>query len=185
MRREVDDQQPPAGRQQPADLANRPGRIVEEVQHLMDHDQVERVVGERRAVDVALAKVDAADLGTLEVGACNREHRVAAVEADGTRRRPWPSSCNMRPVPVPTSSTDVYAVRTDRLEDRLLDDCVRCVQRALLVPPRRDPGEVLLSGGGAATTNDRQPIEIGREHAVAGVGECEDIAGPVDRSGRW
>ena len=47
VRREVDDQHPPAGRQEPADLAYRPGRIVEEVQHLMDHDQVERVGGER------------------------------------------------------------------------------------------------------------------------------------------
>src|SRR6185295_3448254 len=158
MRREINDQQSPAGCQETADLAYRPGRIVEEVQYLMHHDQVEGIAGEGRSVNVALAKIDAADLGTLEVGACNREHRVAAVEADGAFR-----VLGEQLQHASGSGADVeqrcVGGRADRLEDRLLDDCIRCVQRTLFVPPRGDPGEVLLSSGSAATANNRQPIE--------------------------
>ena len=39
------------------------------------------------------------------------------------------------------------------------------VQRALLVPTGGDTGEVLLSGGSTAAADDRQPIEVGRQHS--------------------
>ena len=68
---------------------------------------------------------------------------------------------------------------------RNFDDRIRCVQGALFVPPRGDSGEVLLRCRGAATANNRQPIEIGRQHAVAGVGEREDTLDELtDRPGR-
>src|SRR4051794_18413761 len=82
MRREVDDQQPSARTQQPRGFAYRACRVVEEMQDLMDDDQIERVVDERRAVRVTLAQVRPAYLGALEVRARHGQHRMAAVEAD-------------------------------------------------------------------------------------------------------
>ncbi len=127
VRREVDDQQSSARCQQPADLANRPSRIIEEVQHLMDHDQIERVVRERWHVDVALAKVDAADLGALQVGARDREHRMAAVEPDCPLRLP---AEQLQHPPGAGADVEERCVprRTDRLDDRLLDGRVRRVE---------------------------------------------------------
>jgi hypothetical protein len=86
VRREVDDHQTPAGRQQAACFAYCAGGVVEEVQHLMDDNQIERVVDERWAVCVTLTQVDAAYLGAFEVGPGNGQHRMAAVEADGMHR---------------------------------------------------------------------------------------------------
>ena len=106
VRREVDDQQPPARRQQAA--ASRTARAGSSRKcstwWITTRSNVSLL--ERRAVHVALAKVDAADLGPLEVGAGDGEHRVAAVDADCALDAVRPSSCSMRPVPVPTSSTD-------------------------------------------------------------------------------
>ena len=80
------------------------------------------------SVDVALAQIDATDLGTFEVGACDREHRVAAVESDRTLDDPSAEQLQHSA----GAGADVEHRRVRRLtaifEDRLLDDRVGCVQ---------------------------------------------------------
>ena len=175
--REVDDQQAAAGGEQLGGLADCAGGIVEEVQHLVDDDEVERVALERRAVDVALPEVDAADLGPLEVGARDGEHRVAAVEADArsTRSSSPASNWSMRPVPVPRSSDRAMGRVAEHVEDRRLDHLVRRMQRALLVPAGGDAGEVLLCSGSTPAADDRKPVEVGRQHGVVRVGAGEHV----------
>ena len=53
---EIDDDQPAARAQRPRRLSQRARRIVEEVQHLMDDDEIVGVALDRRGVDVALAQ---------------------------------------------------------------------------------------------------------------------------------
>ena len=55
VRREIDDQQPPAGPQHARRLADGAGAVVEEVQHLMDDDDVEGIARQGEIVDVAMA----------------------------------------------------------------------------------------------------------------------------------
>ena len=85
VRREIDHEKPPAGRDEAGRLADRARGIVEVVQHLMDDDEVEGVARERRRVDVALPQLDAGEAGLLEIGAGDREHGVACIEPDGPR----------------------------------------------------------------------------------------------------
>ena len=80
---EVDDRDPPAGRERAGGLLQRPGGIVEEVQHLMDDDEVVAVALDRRGVDVALAQLDVAEAGLVDAAPGEREHRRALVDADG------------------------------------------------------------------------------------------------------
>ncbi len=55
VRREVGDQQPPAGGKRARRLADRGSRIVEKVQHLVQRHEVEMVGWRRQQVDIALA----------------------------------------------------------------------------------------------------------------------------------
>ena len=165
--REVDDQQPPARRQQPRRLADGARRIVEEVQHLVDDDEVERAVLERRAVDVALAQVDAAHFRPLEIGAGDGEHRVAVVDAD----RPIdavvaPAAAACARCRCRGRAPIGRAVRRRRSRIAAFDDRVGSVQRALLVPVVGDAGEVLLGGGGAAAAHHLEPVEVDRRAGV-------------------
>ena len=56
VRREIDDQQGPAGRQHPRRLGDRRCGRMGIMQHLVDDDAVGALVGERQRVHVALAK---------------------------------------------------------------------------------------------------------------------------------
>ena len=184
VRREVDDQQAAAGCEQAGRLAQRAGRVVEEVQHLVDDDEVERVAVERRAVHVALAEVGVADLGALEVGAGDGEHRVAASRARWHARAVPPRSWSMRPVPVPTSST-LRCCRPTSSTIACSTSVVGGVERALLVPARCDAGEVLLGAGGAAAADDGEPVEVGGDRGVVRVDPGQHAGDDVgDRAGR-
>ena len=60
---EIDHREPAARRQSPSGFSERSGRIVEEVQHLMDDHEIVGVALDGRSVDVALAQGDVAELG--------------------------------------------------------------------------------------------------------------------------
>ena len=104
VRREIDHEDAPARRHEARRLADRAGRIVEVVQHLVDDDEVEGVARERRRIDVALAQLDAAS------GRPSRDWRGPPTAWRGwhrarrSRLARGASSCSMRPVPVPRSS---------------------------------------------------------------------------------
>ena len=82
MRREVDDQQPPLRAQRARGLGDRARTVVEEVQHLMDHDDVEGVLRHRQLVDVALAHAAMLQAGALEPRARERQHVERHVDAE-------------------------------------------------------------------------------------------------------
>ena len=52
---EINHREPPAGRQRPRGFGERPRRIVEEVQHLVDDHKIVGVAFDGGRVDVALA----------------------------------------------------------------------------------------------------------------------------------
>ena len=88
MRREIDHENASARCHEARGFADRAGRIVEVVQHLVDDDEVEGVARERRRIDVALPQFDAPQAGLFEIGTCHREHGMAGIEshcATGTR----------------------------------------------------------------------------------------------------
>ncbi len=85
VRREIDHQNAPAGRHEARCLADRAGRIIEVVENLMDDDEIEHIARERRRINVALPKLDAGQAGLFEIGARDRQHRVARVQSDGAR----------------------------------------------------------------------------------------------------
>ncbi len=144
VRREVDDEEATAGRDEPGRFGDGPGRVVEVVQHLMDHDEIEAGRVERRAVHVALAELPVGDTGAFEVGAGNRQHRVAGVESDGAV-----GAIGEQLQHAAGAGADVEHP-TERLvadggEDRCFDGVGGGVQRALLVPDRCDLLEVLAA----------------------------------------
>ena len=82
VRREIDDQYGAAGLHDAGGFAQRRGGIVGVVQHVMDGDDVEAVGIERQGVHVALADFGIVDAGAGQVGAGQRQHLAALVDAD-------------------------------------------------------------------------------------------------------
>ena len=87
VRREIDDEQPAAGRKQARGLGNRRRRIVEEMQHLMQHHGVGRAVGQRHVMEIAVAHLRMEEPGPLELHARISQHGVIEVEAERADRR--------------------------------------------------------------------------------------------------
>src|SRR5690554_4752747 len=83
MRREVDNEKTPAGAEHTGRLRQRPLRVVEIVQYLMDGDDVEGIPPEGQIVDVAQTDLGAGDTGTVEIGAGDRQHVGGGIDADG------------------------------------------------------------------------------------------------------
>ena len=82
VRREVDDQQAALRPQHARGLADRARAVVEEVQHLMDDDDVERVARQREVVDVALAHAAMLEPGAVEPRARQRQHVERQIDAE-------------------------------------------------------------------------------------------------------
>ena len=114
------------------------------------------------AVDVALTQVDAADLGPLEIGAGDGEHRVAVVDADRTLDALVGEQLQHAPRAGAEVEHRPVGTLVGDIEDRRLDDRIGGVQRAFLVPVVGDAGEVLLGGGGPAAADDLEPVEVDR-----------------------
>ena len=82
MRREIDDQQPALRAQRARGFGDRARAVVEEVQHLMDHHDVEGILRHRQLVDVALPHAAMLQPGALEPRAREREHVERHVDAE-------------------------------------------------------------------------------------------------------
>src|SRR5262245_32669990 len=78
--REVDDHKPSARSQHACCLADGAGAIVEEVQHLMDDDDVERIARQSQIVDVAMAHAAMLEAGAIEPRARQRQHVERQIE---------------------------------------------------------------------------------------------------------
>ncbi len=198
VRREVDDDEPAVRAQHAGGLADRAGRVVEQVQHLMDDDDVERVPRKAERVEVALAHPAVAQAGTIEVGAGDGEHLERLVEPEAVLD---PRSEQLEH---PAGSGTEVEHRAVRLAgrapyDRLLDPLVGDVKAADPVPVGGVPGEVLPRRLGTIGTDGAQSLavvgdrRIGRvevgEHpaddagARPDVGEAEERPRPLRRTG--
>ena len=106
MRREVHHQQFAAGLEQTRGFGDRGGRIVEEVQHLVQDDGVGGAVGKRDVVKIAVAGLRMCEPGALELHA-----RIASMSRLRSKPRArvarGANSSSMRPVPVPRSTRSV------------------------------------------------------------------------------
>ncbi len=149
VRSEVDDEQLSAGGDQLGCLSDGAGRVVEIVEHLVDDDEVERRPVEGRAVDVTLAQLPALDAEAFEVGAGNRQHGMARVEADGAIRPIAQQGEHAARSGPDVEHTTERAV-ADGVEDGSFDRAGGGVQRPFLVPDRCDTFEVLARCFGAA-----------------------------------
>src|ERR1700722_18775580 len=78
--------EPAARRQSTRGFSQGAGRIVEEVQYLMDDHEIVCVAFDRRRVDVALAQGDVPEAGLIDASARQRQHRRALIDADGAGR---------------------------------------------------------------------------------------------------
>lgn len=157
--REVDDEDAAARCHESRRFTDRARRVVEEVQHLVQDDQVERRWFERRRVGITLAEFDIANIGSIEVGAGNGKHGVTAVEPD-------------RSIDVLSEELQ-HATRAGAdIEQRpkrhiigsrrhsSFDGGVGGVQRPNPVPVGGDIGKVLLRRVRSAAAHRREPIEI-------------------------
>ncbi|MNE56745.1 hypothetical protein D3C80_1516750 [compost metagenome] len=84
MRRKIDDNQPPAGAQHTCGLGKSDFRLVEEMQHLMDDDQIEILSLQRQVENITMTDrcIDHARL--VEIGARHRQHVAAGIHTDRT-----------------------------------------------------------------------------------------------------
>ena len=192
MRREIHHQQPAARRHEARGAAQRPGRIVEIMQHLMHHHEVEARPGEGRRVDVALPQIDPRQPLPLQIGPGDRQHGVARIEAGGAAGE-GASSPSMRPVPVPRSIRLPIGRVAEGVEHRGLDGGLGHVQRAQLVPFGRQPREEGLGGLGPLLADGVEPGAILRQRrrlalepadqrvgqAGAGLGQPEERPGTL------
>ena len=138
---EVDHCEPPAGRQRPRGFGERPRRIVEKVQHLVDDHEVVGVAFDRRGVDVALTQGNVPQARLIDAGARQRQHRRALVDADGARR---PRGEKLEHAAGARAEIEQIAERlcADHGDERRFDPLLRRVQRADLVPIGGARGEI-------------------------------------------
>jgi hypothetical protein len=117
-------------------------------------------------VHVTLAELPIGDAGVLEVRAGDRQHRVTAVEPDGTVG----STGEQLQHPARAGSDVEHATQpplTDCGEDRRFDGVRRGVEGPFLVPDRGDPLEVLAGHCAAPGAHAVEPRQVGLEHGVA------------------
>ena len=190
VRREVGDQQPALRTQRARGLGDRARTVVEEVQHLVDHHDVEGVLRDGKLVDVALAHAAMLQAGALEPRTRERQHVERHVDAE--------PALDARPEQLEHASgagaeieqrTD-RAIRQRRL-DRALDRGVRDMQPADAVPLGGVLAEIGLRRGGARGAHRRQPAAVAQHHGVGrieprdqqlrDVGNAAALAEPIER----
>ena len=143
MRGEIHDQKPAAGGHHARGLPQRARRIVEIMQHLMDHDEIEGPVFDGRRVNVALAQLGPRQPGLFEIGPRDRQHGVARIEPDHARRT------GREKLQHPSRARAEIEQSADRTiadggEHRLFDGLLRCMHRPQSVPVRSEPREIIL-----------------------------------------
>ncbi len=174
---EIDHDQPPGGRERARRLVQRPGRIVEEVQHLMDDDEVVAVALDRRRVDVALAELDVAQARLVDAAARASASIAALWSTPTARTARGASSSSMRPVPVPRSSRLRNGFSPIMASERRLDPLLGGVQGADAVPVGRLLGEIGRGLLAARLARDFEPGAVGGERRVGGIEPADEVAG--------
>ena len=178
VRREIDDQQPAARPQHARRLADGAGAVVEEVQHLMNDDDIERVARQRQVVDVAVAHAAMLQAGAVEPGAGERQHVERQIEAEAAL------DVGCEQFEHAAGAGAEIEQRADRLvgkrrADRFLDGGVGDVQLADAVPFGGVAAEIILRGGGAGAAHGGQPLAVAGDDRIVGVEPGDQGAGDV------
>ena len=179
VRREIDDQEPSARPQHPHRLADGARAVVEEVQHLVDDDDVERIPRQRQVVDVALPHAAILQAGAIEPGARQRQHVERQIEAEpaldlGREHFQHPAGAGAEIEQRPDRFVG------ERRADGVFDRGVGGVQLADTVPFGRVPSEVILRGGGASGAHGGEPFAIASDDRICRIEPRNQGAGDID-----
>ena len=174
VRREIDDQHRPARLHHARGFAQRGGRIVGVVQHMMDGDHVEAAGLEGQRIHVTLADVGVFDAGAREVGARERQHLAALVDADrlfdlGRQHLEQPAGAG-------ADVEQAAGAQRQVMDERAFDLAVGHVQRAQLVPALGIVAEEPRGGGLAALLQGVEPGAIGGEAGMLGIEPAHEFA---------
>ena len=178
MRREVDHQQPPARPQHARRLADGAAAVVEEVQHLMQDDDVEGIVGERQVVDVALAHAAMLQARALQPVARQQQHVERQIEAEPAL------DLGAEQFEHAAGAGAEIQERAERLvgergADRVLHRLIGDMQLADAVPLGGMRAEIGLRGGGARRPHRGEPLAVARDGRVGRIEPVEQRAGDL------
>ena len=153
VRGEIDNRDPPAGPGDARGLGQRGGRLLREMEHLVQQHRVEAVRGERQRGEIALHQLDRVGRQRLQLGARDAQHVEALVERDDPLGAVGEQ---LRHPPRPGTDIEHFAQLfvAQRGQQVLLDQLVWAVQLAQLVPLFGMAGEIGL-GAGFARGADR------------------------------
>ena len=126
MRRKINNQQASTGPQPERCLAQDARRIVQKMQHLMQHDEIEPFHLEGQCIDIALAQLGA-HLRFGKARPRNREHGMAGIDTDEALR---PFRQKLQHAPCTGAEIQHCTKRCipDRLQDGGFDDIVSHMQ---------------------------------------------------------
>ena len=175
---EVDGDEASRGRERARGLGQRPGRVVEEMQDLMNDDEVVAVALDRRRVDVALPELHVAKARLVDAAARQRQHRRALIDADGADRA---RSEQFQHAPGAGAQIEQAAERlfADERQKRRLDPFLGRVQGADAVPVGRLLGEIGRGLLAPRLARDFEPGAVAGEHGVVGIEPADAIADEV------
>lgn len=143
MRYEVDDGQGAAWTQHPSGFGERPVGIVEEVHHVVQHDDVDDTVGEIQCGDVAQADLTVVQGTPFEAVAGDGEHVATAIDAEPAADLRAGELEDATGTGAEVEQVDAAQAR-DQVDQRALDGCVGGVVIADEIPFGRMAAEVVL-----------------------------------------
>ena len=168
VRREIDDQEAPTRPQHPRRLADGARAVVEEVQHLMDDDDVERVARQRQIVDVALPHAAMFQPGAVEPLARQRQHVERQIEPESALDI---AGEQFEHSPGAGAEIEQRADRPvgKRDADRLFNGGVGDMKFADTIPLRGMAAEIILCRGSPAGAHCGEPLAVPRDDRVLGI----------------
>ena len=156
----------------------RAGAVVEEVQHLVNDDDVERVARQRQVVNVAMAHGAMFQPGAIEPRARERQHVERQIEPEAAL-----DVAGEQFEHAPGAGAEIEQ-RADRLvaergADRFFDRGVGDVQPADAVPFGGVAAEIILRGGGAGGAHGGQPLAVAGDDRIVRIEPGDQGAGDV------
>ncbi len=170
MGREIDHDQPPARGERARRLAQGAGGIVEIMQDLMHHGEIDDLRVDRQGVNVALAQLHVAQARPFELRPRHAEHGRRKIDADGVFRARGEQFENPPgPAAYVEQAAPLRSFFLRRGENRGLDLGLRRVQLARFVPDRRMFGKIFLRLSGARGAHVLQPRAVTGEDRILAV----------------
>ena len=174
----VDHQQASARTQHARRLMDRACAVVEEMQHLVQNDGVERIVGEWQIVDVALPHAAVLETGALKSVARKQQHVEREVEPE-TALDFRAEQFEHAPRSGPQIEQGAEGLVGERSANSFFDRSVRHVQFSDAVPLGGVCAEIGLRGCGARLPYRGKPRAVARDHLVARVKPVDQGAGDI------